>query len=883
MKPTCNTASCRPRRGGVLARRAAALVAAAALLAGCDNGSSGGSSSGPPPITPPAPVPAGLSAGVSSRYLDFPVGVSLGGYGGRVEAIIYHPFGGGPQAPEGKEGRPRPHARIVPPSIGIHTRPRAQAVAVTWKPESAPEETVVLCHIDAIFPLLALRNEVLARVKAHTGADVAQSLVLTASHSHHSGAPFWNNFLVSVGGMDAYDEEIFRRFAESIARTVEEALATRQPAKLGVATRASFDPDDEVYYDRRVGNDDDDLVDNTDIARADSNGELLGDGKPDGPIKDQRLSVFRVDRADGSPLAVLFHFGVHGTALPDTNLFMAGDVTQAMELGVQDAIGRSAVVMHIQGAAGDISPTAAGFAEIEGTARRMTPVIVDLWKQAVARDRVDGVDIISSVQRQDRQVLGYDDPNLAEPYTRWGAPFGQLLCGDALIQGTGIPDFNDPFVCLTRPASVSNPAIRKIASEVIIPLLFNSVQVDGNTQDALGDIVVGSNPEGGPYRKPFLLFDTELSSLRIRGASVVHDGAQAALRDLSIAAVPGEPTTPLSMELRQKLAHKVPETTFPDTWVFGYSQDYLEYIMLKEDWITGGYEMQLQPWGPLWGEWIMTRSTQLARTLVTGEAAPPEDDPAYDDPVPLQLPRPSASHQIGVVRQPETIDRFGTAVLSFIGGDPELDTPHVVLQRENAAGQFEDVRSPGGRLIDESGLETILVYDYDEKHADTEPHLWSLHWETVEDTSAGTYRFRVEGVNYDGSEANADVPFWNGTPYRFESSPFKVRESRALVIDDVALARDSVNARVTYPPSVADDDPNTPDAFRYRPERPSSVSARFEIRSGSGVVVTVEGSLDAGALALPAPLAPGRYELSVLATDAQRNTGQTVASAVEVR
>ncbi len=852
-----------------------------ALLAcaSCDN-TSNGTASGPA-ITPPTPPPVGLSAGTSSRYLDFPVGVSLGGYGGRVEALIYHPFGGGPEAPEGKEGRPRPHARIVPPSIGIHTRPRVQALALTWQPEGASEETVVVEHIDAIFPLLALRNRVVERVKQHTGVDLQRTLLLTASHTHHSGAPFWNNFLVSVGGMDAYDQEIFERFAESVARAAEEALAARRPAKLGIATETNFDPQDLVYYDRRIGNDDDDLVDNADISRSNDDGELRGDGKPDGSIKDPRLSVFRVDEADGSPLAVLFHFGLHGTASLDTNLFMSGDVTLGMEHAVEDTIGHSAMVMHIQGAAGDISPTAVGFAEVEGTGLRMASIISDLWKRAVPRDRVDGIDVISSIQRQDRQVLGYDDPKLEAPYPRWGAPFGQLLCGDALIQNTPIPDFNDPFVCLTRPVSLSNPLLEQIARELIIPLLFDSVFVDGSTDDALSDIVIGSNPEGGPYRKPFLLFDTQLSSVRIRGASVTHDGETAALRDLSIAAVPGEPTTPLSMELRQKLAHRVPDTSFPDTWVFGYSQDYLEYILLKEDWITGGYEMQLQPWGPLWGEWIMKRSVELARSLVTTDPAPPEDSPAYDDPVPLELVRPTASHDLGVVRQPETTDRFGAAVLSFIGGDPELDTPHVVIERENAAGEFEVLRSAGGRPIDEAGPETILVYDYDETHASTEPHLWSLHWETVASTPAGTYRFMVEGVNYDGSEASAEPPYWKGTPYRFTSSPFRVREARSLVVSDVRSDGRSVSATVSYPEPHPDADPNTPDAFRYRPQRPDTTSARFEIRSESGVLVAVEGTPDGnGSLTLPEPLAAGRYDVSVLASDEHANTGQVVTTLV---
>ena len=164
MKPTRSAAS-RRRRLSSLKRTAASVAAGLALLASCDSGSSRAPSTPPPPVVPPPPVPAGLSAGAASRYIDFPV--------------------------------------------------------------DGGEETVVIAHLDAIFPLLALRNRVVERVKEHTGVDLTQNLLLTASHSHQSGAPYWNNFLVSVGGMDAYDEEIFQRFAQSIARAIEDALAAR--------------------------------------------------------------------------------------------------------------------------------------------------------------------------------------------------------------------------------------------------------------------------------------------------------------------------------------------------------------------------------------------------------------------------------------------------------------------------------------------------------------------------------------------------------------------------------------------------------------------------------------------------------------------------------
>ncbi|MEK7218808.1 MAG: hypothetical protein AAB728_05080 [Patescibacteria group bacterium] len=65
--------------------------------------------------------------------------------------------------------------------------------------------------------------------------------------------------------------------AESIAATVETALSRLEPARIGAGFEPDFDPDDEMFEDRRDGNDDDDLLTNGAPFTLSDTGELLPD------------------------------------------------------------------------------------------------------------------------------------------------------------------------------------------------------------------------------------------------------------------------------------------------------------------------------------------------------------------------------------------------------------------------------------------------------------------------------------------------------------------------------------------------------------------------------------------------------------------------------
>lgn len=96
------------------------------------------------------------------------------------------------------------------------------------------------------------------------------------------------------------------------------------------------------------------------FSQANINRRAIGvDGKaslgmnPDGPV-DRRIGLLRIDNADGSPMALIANYPIHGTVMSGANLKISGDAPGIVSEYVEEKIG--APVMFINGAAGNIAP-----------------------------------------------------------------------------------------------------------------------------------------------------------------------------------------------------------------------------------------------------------------------------------------------------------------------------------------------------------------------------------------------------------------------------------------------------------------------------------------------------------------------------------------------
>src|SRR3954469_8585512 len=236
------------------------------------------------------------------------------------------------------------YAKTFEPSVGIHTRLLARAIVLR-----TGGQKYALVQADLGGLPYALVQEVASRIKP-TGID-AQHILLSATHSHSSVGAIWpadNNGYAFVGG-DVFDPRVFDSTAAGIAEAIVAANARLKPAKLGFgvsqADGASRNRSFEAFQR------------NSDIPK--------DPAAQRGASVDPTVTVLRLDRADGAPMALWSNFAVHPTSFGDGNLLFSGDnagiAARLAEQAVARQSGRkggsSVVNVWTNSAQGDISPT----------------------------------------------------------------------------------------------------------------------------------------------------------------------------------------------------------------------------------------------------------------------------------------------------------------------------------------------------------------------------------------------------------------------------------------------------------------------------------------------------------------------------------------------
>ncbi|MBS2026096.1 MAG: neutral/alkaline non-lysosomal ceramidase N-terminal domain-containing protein, partial [Deltaproteobacteria bacterium] len=285
------------------------------------------------PTGPDLSTPGPLKAAAAQRPLDEPVGLSTAGY--TQDPYLAHPF------PADEPGSA--FSDIFPATRGVQTQPMAKAIAF-----DNGKTQLVLARIDAVFVTAVLTERVLAILKEQGHGDLHGKLILDSTHTHAAGCRFSRESLKAAAlasepaaaqhalahGADTFSQEITDRIAASIAAAVGDALSNLAPARIGTA--ATEDPD--AAHDRRCEND-----------------WITG-----GPDQQTRLTTIRVEKQDGTPIAALFHYAMHGTINGGNNRMLSIDAPGHAELGVEKTFTQPVVAMYLQGSAGDASPNGAG-------------------------------------------------------------------------------------------------------------------------------------------------------------------------------------------------------------------------------------------------------------------------------------------------------------------------------------------------------------------------------------------------------------------------------------------------------------------------------------------------------------------------------------------
>jgi hypothetical protein len=177
---------------------------------------------------------------------------------------------------------------------------------------SSPGCTVAIASAEVLLVPEALEVAVRERV-----ADLGLSgLLLAATHTHAGPGGYWEHAVGERIATGAYDPRVRDAVAEAVAAAIRRAAAARAPARLSAARGAADD-----------------------LARSRSGG-----------AEDAPLSVVRLERLDGAPLAELTVFAAHPTVLGKRNRAISGDWPGRFLAG-----GTHGLRLFLQGALGDQS------------------------------------------------------------------------------------------------------------------------------------------------------------------------------------------------------------------------------------------------------------------------------------------------------------------------------------------------------------------------------------------------------------------------------------------------------------------------------------------------------------------------------------------------
>jgi neutral ceramidase len=166
--------------------------------------------------------------------------------------------------------------------------------------------------------------------QANSGID---DLIVTASHTH-SGPNILDQY--PDGQLPQWEIAAL----EKIARAIHEAAGRLVPARLGIGYGDAY-----IGYNRRQVNS------NGSVTMLWSNPDKL----PTTPI-DPIVTVIRVDRLDGTPLAILIDYACHPVVFGPDNLRYSADYVGVMLKTVAAEFDGKAICFFLQGAGGDINP-----------------------------------------------------------------------------------------------------------------------------------------------------------------------------------------------------------------------------------------------------------------------------------------------------------------------------------------------------------------------------------------------------------------------------------------------------------------------------------------------------------------------------------------------
>ncbi|MEX2234927.1 MAG: neutral/alkaline non-lysosomal ceramidase N-terminal domain-containing protein [Cyclobacteriaceae bacterium] len=178
-------------------------------------------------------------------------------------------------------------------------------------------------------------DKVAAKLEREHGIDPV-NLWWTVTHTHSApeiGPPGISGIFLPNRYQHAVASEYTKVAEQKLIDGIIEARRKLQPARLGVGWGFS-----RANINRRA---------------IDVDGKASLGLSPEGPV-DRMIGLLRLENQDGSPMALIANYALHGTVLGPQNLHISGDAPGIVADYVEEQIG--VPMLFINGAAGNLAP-----------------------------------------------------------------------------------------------------------------------------------------------------------------------------------------------------------------------------------------------------------------------------------------------------------------------------------------------------------------------------------------------------------------------------------------------------------------------------------------------------------------------------------------------
>ena len=759
------------------------VVFLATACGGKDGPSDTDSDAGPPP----PPLAAGAPvAGAAEGVLELPIGTPLAGFTSRCSCL---------GSTSKQDDRDSAYTDRFIESTGVHIRPTIKVVWVT-----NGDRHLVMTKTDTIYSFDVLVDDITTRLEAQTGETLRGMVTHSANHNHSSYGTYSQHTGLFLGH-DKFSRENYERMVQQIVDVAVAAYNSREPAAIGMGIAKDWDPDNQVYSDRRGINND--LV-------------VFEDMGPEQGGKDPYLHLLRVDKAGTTdPIAVVFAWGMHPYVFGEDMPLATADATALVEAEISEHFpGRKVVSMFIQTGGGDASVRGGdeGWARMETVGARARdailalredtpttsePILLETMSQSVPMehdkirvtrggqvDWVYGPLIADDADTRVDNIVYDENGDIVSPLDEWGTEYGGVFCGSGfgdLPVGKLAVNITGPYANCIRVGFMTNilKTFFKLSDDdVALPLA--GMRQTYTAASKFGPIPV-RRADGTTVTEPVLL-----------------------------GFFPGEPLHFYTEMWRRRTAA---ELGVADAVLFGYSMDHEGYLAIAEDWLLNEYESDITFQGPLAGEWIMENVITMGRDILGTDVGEFYDArrgvDTYDE-ISQAVVRPDDTPNAGTrLLSGQTPEYFwipegftldldipaqlprveGIVQLAWEGGDPAVDNPSVTLEFNQGSAEAPDwqpVQTPGGRIVNEDHHDFAIGHTPDPlfpAEAAQRHYYWGV-WQAVahlKDRAGlplGQYRLRVDGHRYTGSAT--EWP-WDAEPYTFSTDPFELVEAPVTV------------------------------------------------------------------------------------------------------